>query len=96
MPVGDDRIGGVRQVDEEGFVRFVRRVAVDADRERLAGHARGEGQRARRAHVIGCRRRAGRGGVGHGNGPRGRRRERHGEHRAGRPAVALGDGDVVD
>ena len=53
LAVGDRRVDGRRQVDEEGLVGLVERVAVDGDADGLARLAGGEGQRADALRVVG-------------------------------------------
>src|SRR5262249_55429214 len=53
--VGDRRVDGVAEVDEEALVALVERVAVDADRHLLALHPRRKGQRAARRGVVRAR-----------------------------------------
>src|SRR6266498_226858 len=93
--------GSVRrpgEVDEEGLVPLLHRVADDRDGNGLAGFPWRKGQRSRRRYVVvaGDGPRTIGGGVVHRHGPAAGRSELHREDGKGRPGVALDDRDVVD
>ncbi len=98
LRVGDRGVGRAAQVDEERLIQLDGVVAVDGDRDRLADHARGEGQRAAGRDIVHARGRrvVSRGivhcnrvgaGIGHGDGEDGVN---------SRAAVALGHADIID
>src|SRR5207249_258081 len=98
LGVGDVGVDDVSEVDEEGLVVLVERVAFDGDADRFAGLAGGEGERAagdggviagRDGGVVG-------GGGAEGDGLGVDLREGDGEVGGGGAGVALGDGDVVE
>ena len=99
MRVADgSAVGGVGQVDEEGFIRLDQSVAIDGDVDWLAGITRIEGERASGRLIIisGSRR----GAVGsceiYSHCLTARRRQSDVKGGDGRAAVAFRDADIVD
>ena len=96
LRVREGRVGGVRQVEEEGFVQFVDQVAGDLGRDGLFSLAGLEGQRAVHPLVVadgrGCA--IGRcvvyGGCRHALGGQG-----HSEHRLNRASITLHNRYVI-
>ncbi len=90
-------VDGTREVDREGLVGLVERVAHDRHGDGPRGLARGEGEVAARGGVVGGRAGAAVGGGvvdGHGLAAGGAEADREGG--ADGTRVALGDADVVD
>ncbi len=97
LAIGDDgAVGGVGEVEEEGFVRLEERVAVDGDGDRPGSDAVGEGEGAAGGEVVAA---GGGGAVGggvidaEGGGAAAAGDGEGGEFGAG---IALAEGDVVD
>ncbi|MNX38330.1 hypothetical protein D3C86_686670 [compost metagenome] len=99
LAVGDGGTGHVADIDQEGFIGLVQRVAVDQHGEGRAAAAGGNGLPGQRLGDIVAA--GGGGAIGRGDveadPARARRRvERHGEGEGGGAAVALIEADVTD
>ena len=97
LGIGNDDVGRRAQVEEEGLIGFVDRVAVNRHGDRLDGLPGGESRDAAGGHVIAARQRRAVGrGPGNGYGRGARRRKGQGERHGGRTCIPFARVHVRD